>query len=434
MLQKIYTKLNQSQSAVQLLLFRFLFGGIMLYEMYSYWTIPFIDELIVKSKINFRFQGLGFLPVGSEAVLKLILFVATISTIFIAIGKFFRIACMVFLACYAYLFLLDETYFNNHIYLIINVTFLCCFATPHFVKNQQKKQTSQIAYWQLLTLQLVFCLPYFYGGLGKLNLDWINGAVTQKWLQTHGSFFSQPWVNLCFAWGGLVFDLCIAFVLFIAKTRLIGVSLAIAFNITNAILFDDISIFPYLMIASLVLFIKPTFLEKNLASFIRFLNSIATKNNTGLPVFPKMLVAFFVFHLLFPLRCYLFAGNADWTGKAQYFSWHMKSNHRHVENVTFYLTHPNHPEKIRVPVEEYLVYEQFYVMGYKPEMMVEFAKFIKADLLKKGISEPKITLSSRISFNGRPYQAIIDSSTDLTTINPTLLKPFDWVLPLQSHK
>lgn len=437
MLTKLHQILNKPSDPLPVVLFRVVFGIIMTIEMISYWNIPFIDELILKPKIHFRFQLLDIVPVGSVVLLKVTLLVATISSVLIAAGRFYKVASILLFVTYTYLFLLDETYYNNHIYMIVNVCLLMIFIGANTgVKTRKEGKAivtqSTVPFWHILILRFLLFVVYFYGGIAKLNADWMSGATTTEWLRSFGGVLATKEAALFFAIAGMLFDLIIGFLLFMPKTRYAGIFLVFMFNTSNAIMFKDISIFPYLMIGAMVLFLDPEWVRKKADWAIRFADWLSDKKKmvaSDSPV-PVWLYVFFAFHILFPFRLFLFNGNADWTGKAQYFSWHMKSHHRDIKNLTFYLSHDNHPEKIRVPVEEYLVYEQFYVMGHKPEMLVEFARFLKKDLEKKGVVHPKITAVSSISFNGKPPQPMVDSTLDLTTV---VVKPFasyDWVLPL----
>lgn len=434
-------RLNKPVDVINIVLFRILFGSIMLFEMISYWNIPFIDELIIKPKIHFTFDFASWVQPGPLPLMKALLVLNMVAAVFIIIGRFFKPAIFTFTLIYIYFFLLDKTYYNNHIYFIGNICIVFCLTQAHlnpFGKKDAKGKSSvqTVPYWQLFLFQFLFFIVYFYGGLAKLNADWITGKVTEKWLNGFPdvSVLQTNEASLFFANAGLIFDLLIGFLLFYPKTRKLAFILCFIFNVNNAIMFKDISIFPYLMIGSLVLFIEPIYIRTKWDAVVKLATKLSEKPmEVKANPFPKWLLFFLIFHLLFPFRQVLFAGHTDWTGKAQFFSWRMKSQHRKSNNITFYLTHDNHPEKIRVPVEEYLAYEQFYAMAYHPEMLVQFAQFLKKDLSKKGVPNPVITAVTDVSLNGRPFQSMVDSTMDLTKIQLGVFKQYDWVLPLKDR-
>lgn len=428
--------INKQLNPEPLIIFRFLFGLLLLIDVFSYWNIPFIDELILKPKLNFPYENLEFIKPLSLGAMKFLLALLTLSCIGIMLGKWFKASAIVFTLIYTYFFLIDKSYYNNHIYFIANLGFLFIFtnaAIQPFDKSNKKSTGGSISNWQLFIFQLMIFIVYTYGGIAKLNGDWLNGSITAKWLSTHPNiaFLQTKQAAMFFAISGAIFDLAIGFLLFIPRLRVFTFPLCIIFNINNAFLFDDISIFPYLMLGSLILFTDPEWIKNKLHFLINIATRFSDKESSKEKSMPAFLVVFVVFHLLFPFRGLLFDGKTDWTGKTNFFSWHMKSQFREVQNLTFYLSHDAHKEKIRVPVEEYLVYEQWYSMRFHPEMLVQFARFLKKDLTKKGIQNPVITASTMISFNGRPYQTMVDSTLNLAEIKIKPLEGYSWVAPLQ---
>ena len=66
---------------------------------------------------------------------------------------------------------------------------------------------------------------------------------------------------MVFSYGGLLFDLLIGFMLINRRTRLLALPLLLFFHLLNAFLFN-IGVFPWLMIASTVVFFAPDFPER----------------------------------------------------------------------------------------------------------------------------------------------------------------------------
>jgi hypothetical protein len=110
-------------------------------------------------------------------------------------------------------------------------------------------------------------IVYFYGGLAKLNSDWLRGEPMRTWL-TEGTSFpvigplcTQEWIVYLFSYGGLLFDLLIVPFLLWRRTRLSAFTIALIFHLANAQMFT-IGVFPYLAIAATALFFPPSWPRK----------------------------------------------------------------------------------------------------------------------------------------------------------------------------
>ena len=68
-------------------------------------------------------------------------------------------------------------------------------------------------------------IVYFYGGIAKINPDWLRGEPMRHWLQNSsdfpvvGPFLTTELAAYLFSYGGLLFDLLIGFILLSSKTR-----------------------------------------------------------------------------------------------------------------------------------------------------------------------------------------------------------------------
>src|SRR5690606_10618868 len=90
--------------------------------------------------------------------------------------------------------------------------------------------------WALWLLRIQVGIPYFYGGLAKLNPDWLRGEPLRDWLlelAEHplvGPVVSYETVVYFFSYGGLLFDLLVVPALLWRKTRPFAFALALAFH------------------------------------------------------------------------------------------------------------------------------------------------------------------------------------------------------------
>ena len=111
-------------------------------------------------------------------------------------------------------------------------------------------------------LRFQVAVPYVYGGIAKLNGDWLAGEPVRTWLAERsaqsvlGPWLAQEWLVFTLCYGGLAFDLAIVPLLLWRRTRALALAAALGFHLANAYLFT-IGIFPWLMIAATLLFLPP---------------------------------------------------------------------------------------------------------------------------------------------------------------------------------
>ena len=100
---------------------------------------------------------------------------------------------------------------------------------------------------------------YVYGGVAKLNGDWLHGEPMHTWLLERASspliglIVRHGWGLAIFSYGGLFFDICVVPGLLWKRTRPYAFCVAVMFHIVNSQLFN-IGIFPWMMIAATTLF------------------------------------------------------------------------------------------------------------------------------------------------------------------------------------
>jgi hypothetical protein len=123
-----------------------------------------------------------------------------------------------------------------------------------------KIRTDVVPAWTLWLLRAQIGIPYFYGGIAKLNSDWLQGGEPMRiWLRPLtampglGHVFKADWVVYSFVSGGLLLDLLVAPLLLWRRTRPFAFAAAVLFNLINAVIFE-IGIFPWLMLGALLIF------------------------------------------------------------------------------------------------------------------------------------------------------------------------------------
>src|ERR1044072_8159469 len=101
-----------------LVFFRVLFGAIMLWETYRYFVEPVV---------NFTYDGFSWVKPWPGRGMYIHFVVLGLAAACVMAGFMYRIAAPVFFLAFTYFFLLDQTRYMNHFYLVCLISFLMCF-------------------------------------------------------------------------------------------------------------------------------------------------------------------------------------------------------------------------------------------------------------------------------------------------------------------
>lgn len=446
MKEKFLKKLFSPTDALPLEIFRYFFILTLILQFYSFHSAKFLEAGIIAPVYLFAFQGFEFLTQFPDGAIKFLYALLLIAPILMLIKRIFKIAIVLYLLAFSFFFLVEQSYYNNHFYLIILYTAFWLFYKPEKVGSKL-----YIPGWMLFLFQFQLFIVYFYGGLVKLNADWLIHQepivsllkVNSKQLFSSEISTSTLAINYL-TYGGLAFDLIIGFLLFNRRTLWIGIILNVAFHLTNIFLFNigeggDIGIFPIMMIFTNFLFIPAEKLRNwiqklGLASQAvippgkgKHAEEISNYSTKAKP----WLVAYFMIQLLLPFRYHLIGSDVDWTGQASFFAWRMKSYSKQCGIRFYYQTDASQPKR-EYQMGRIINTMQIDRMAQHANMIYQFVQFIKKDLKRKeGITNPIITADVMIAFNGKPTQAFIDPKQNLTHLEFSRFSRPEWVLPLK---
>jgi hypothetical protein len=253
--------------ALPLGIFRFLFGFLLCVEflVVSRETFPHYYIEPVYYFTYPLFDLLGLKPL-SKHFLWLIFYALQISAVGIMLGLFTRLCFIVFTSAFGYFFFMESSPYTNHYYLIFLLSFLMCFghsgstfSLDSLINKNARRE--QVGYWELFLLRFQICVVFFFGGLAKLNADWlIHAAPIYLNLVKDFSFLGYPlqekWMAVVLSWGGLLSDLGLGILLFINRWHKLTFVWLCLFNGINVFLFGlGIQTFPYLMVSTYILFL-----------------------------------------------------------------------------------------------------------------------------------------------------------------------------------
>lgn len=430
--------------AASLAAFRILFGGIMVMESINLGTK--IAQRYSPEMFHFSYPGFGWVAPLPGYGMHAVFVVMGAAAFALAIGLFYRLAAAVFLILYSYVFLIEHTTYNNHYYLIILLSLLFLVTDAHREASadgyrRTSLDTGWVPRWQLYIFRIQMALVYFYGGIAKLNGDWLQRQPIDHWLHKRSETHALGWVldsepvSYLFAYGGLAFDLFIGPLLLWRKTRPIAVVMVVAFHLTNSYVFT-IGVFPWLGIAATVLFFEPRTVRRMLNWFGHAPMQRETPVVSAAGMKAQWAMAFFVVYvfiqIVLPLRHWAYPGNVHWTEEGHLFAWHMKLRGKssecmfHVRSGTESIVF-DHDD-----LREALTEKQIVNMGTRPRLAAQYARHLRKRYEAQGHTNVQVIAEVIASLNGRPYQLIIDPQVDLSRVDTNPFKPAQWIMPLDS--
>ena len=217
-----------------------------------------VEKLYLEPSFHFSFYGFEWVkPFGDMTYLLFV--ISCTSAFFVALGYKYRLSIIIFFLSFTYIELMDKTTYLNHYYFISILSFLMIFlpANSFFAIDAKLKgrEFKKIPKWCTDCIKMLLFIVYFYSGLAKLNSDWLIEAQPLKiWLTSSydlpiigSTLMQQNWVHYVMSWGGMFYDLFIAFLLLYSRTRIFAFFLVVFFHLFTAILFP-IGMFNYIMI------------------------------------------------------------------------------------------------------------------------------------------------------------------------------------------
>lgn len=418
-------------------LFRIIYGLFMCYEMIDYMRIDLVKHMFVLPALNFHYTGLYWLEALPEFWMDTIIMVLLGAAVAITLGLWMRIACMIFALGYAYIFLIDVSIYNNHIYLFILLAVLLGFtdADQFFSLRKRRLPDVFVARWQPFIIQAQLVIVYFFAGMIKLRSDWwalqepvrtVVASISEGfWL---GGFYKSEIGIYTMVYVGFLLDVLSPFLLWYKPVRNWAVLPFLAFHYSNSQIFGDIGIFPYIMACSLIIFFEVKELP-----FLRKLQSAGKA--PALPVTRKAvrytLVAYFAFQVLFPIRGYFLPNDLDYTKIGNRFGWRVKSDTRRPEPMRFVIIDPRSNQGVDVPFQQYVNTMQIMAMLNDPRCVHDFAQWVKAEGVRRGVPNPQVKAIVRFGYNGRPPQDFIDPTVDLASAHWSPFQTIGWVVPVK---
>lgn len=417
--------------------FRVIYGLIVLAWVIYYFRGGYIDRLYIDPSMRFTWPGFSWVKPWPGAGMRGHFLVMGVLAAFVVAGFLYRVCALLLALAISQLFLIDKTNYQNHYYLMTLVSWLMVLVPANRAASLDAVQRaargpSTVPAWSIWLLRFQVGVPYFFGGIAKIDSDWLQGQPMRMvlsgkgWYPVIGQYFTEEWMVQCFVWGGLLFDLLVVPGLLWRRTRPFAFAVALMFHLLNATLFH-IGIFPWFMMLATVVFFPPDWPSRMFGHARRAANAAAVPSLTFRQrLFAGLLTAYVGMQVVVPLRYHLYDGNVNWTERGHYFSWHMLLRGKKCA-VRVFVTDSDTNKTVIANMRNYLTVTQAVRMAREPEMLRVFAHRVAADFRAQGVRNPRVYVIALVSLNGRKPQLMIDPNVDLASEAFSLRRP-DWIL------
>nr|WP_255216254.1 HTTM domain-containing protein [Pseudenhygromyxa sp. WMMC2535] len=429
-----------------LALFRVSFGLAVAWDAARYMWKGWAWTHYCEPAFLFHYEGFAWLEPLSASGMAAVYAGMVVAGLMIAAGAFYRVAVVYYFLAHTYAFLLSPAHYLNHAYLISLLAFLLMWMPAHRVLSVDAWRDARLGdrptpRWPRFVLQAQLTIVYVFGGIAKLNSDWLHGVPVAQWMQNAAE--RNPWAAGLIAapvfvpfvqWAGIAFDLLIVPALVWRKTRPLAVAAALVFHVSNAALFE-IGVFPWLMLGA-----TPIFFAADWPRHVPVLGARLGAREpaaVGPASMSRVLVAgiglWLAIQCALPLRHLLYPGPVAWTEEGHKYAWRMKLRSKKGK-LRFRVRDPETGEVWKVRGKGELTKRQRRKMAGQPELILQYAHHIAARERARLGHPVEVRVDAWARLNYRDYQRLIDPDVDLAAVEASLghaewIAPFEWTPP-----
>lgn len=444
-MKSVLGQFNQTVSIAPLVMFRIIFGVMLFISTTRFIANGWVYDLYITPKYYFTYYGFDWIKPLNEFGMYVVFALLLISSIGIILGYFYRFSAVLFFILFTYVELIDKTNYLNHYYFVSLVSFWLILvpAGNYFsldTRYRKKPIYGEVPKWTIDIFKFQLGIVYFFAGVAKLNYNWlIEAQPLANWLKHQtdlpliGSFMKYKITAYLFAWGGALYDLSIPFILLSKKFRWLGYFLVVVFHLLTSLMFP-IGVFPMVMIGCTLIFFSSSFHEKCLTIIRKLLKQappINTLKQTKTSSFIQaFLLVYLLVQILLPFRYVLYPGQLFWNEQGFRFSWRVMLIEK-AGYAEFHVKDKNNTGELVVNNSDYLTPQQEKMMATQPDMMLQYAHFLRDEYQNKyNISTPIITVNSAVSLFNQGSKPIVSPTTNLAQIERGWHHK-SWILPYE---
>ncbi len=444
--------LFEPRDASGLVFFRVAFSVVMLWHVYWFCSDRLVETFYVTPSYHLTYHGFEWVQPLPGIGMRLVFYAMGLAAAGIGLGLFYRLSCAVFFLTFTYTFLAEAALFQNHYYLVCLLAFLLIgIPANRFLALDvliwPQRASRFVPAWCYWLLGFQIAVPYVYGGIAKLDWDWLHGMPVGLWIEERsdlplvGPYLKERWCAWFVSYVGLVLDLLVVPLLLWRRTRLAAYLVLVVFHVSNSILFT-IDFFPWFMILATLILFPPDWPRKLLRLSAVQLPTPSPQGIRSLSLSRKVtagfLAAYVTWQVLFPFRHFLYPGNPSWTEQGHLFAWRMMLRRKEVY-IRFYATDRPSEQTLEIPIDLFLNPRQIQAMAVSPDQIVAIAPYLRDDVVipylesqpgRSGPPQVEIRVLALASLNGRNPQLMVDPNLDLTTVRRTWRNQ-PWIIPLR---
>ncbi|MEO6348246.1 MAG: HTTM domain-containing protein [Aquaticitalea sp.] len=425
-----------------LIVFRIIFGFLIAVESFEDIFTGWVQRNLIDPKFTFSFIGFEWLQPLPGNWMLVYFSIMGLCGILIMIGFKYRWSIIAFTLLWTGIYLMQKSSYNNHYYLLVLLSNIMVFlpANKYFSidsKLNPSIKSISMPQWCSAVFILQMFIVYTYASIAKLYPDWLNTSAIEiilrgkKDYEFVGDILQQKWLHYLVAYGGILFDGLIIPLLLFKTTRKWAFFISLFFHLFNSFIFH-VGIFPYLSIVLALFFFNPITI-RNL--FLKR-KPLYDKAEVIVPHFKTAFITVFTLYFIvqvgLPLRHWIFKDDVLWTEEGHRLSWRMML--RSKSGLTFYnVIDAKTNVQIPINLDDYLTKNQQSAASTKPDVIWQFAHYLKNDFAKNGI-DVKVFVNAKVRVNNNKLQRLIDPKVDLANQKWRPFKHSEWLLPsVQNH-
>ncbi|MDG3582470.1 HTTM domain-containing protein [Galbibacter pacificus] len=430
----LFTRVDNSP----LVVFRVIFGLLIFLEATGAIFTGWVKKTLVDPKFTFNFIGLDFLQPLPGNGMYFYYAVMGIFGLLVMLGYKYRFSMGAYTVMWAGVYFMQKSSYNNHYYLLLLLCFIMFLlpASRYFsldAKYNPSYKKISMPRWCTLIVILQVWIVYIYAAVAKLYPDWLDLSVVKMLMVPREHYFliggllQQKWAHIVITYSGILFDLLIVPLLLCRTTRKWAFIASIFFHLFNSFVFH-IGIFPYMSMAFALFFfeaetIRSLFLKKK---------KLYTDHEVIIPNYKKPLLIFgsiyFMVQIALPLRHWFIKDNVLWTEEGHRLSWRMMLRGK-SGMISFQVLNHTTGNRYKVNLDDYLSSKQRQRIATKPDMIWQFAQYLKKEYAKKGDSISVYVSTSKVSVNRGPWQDFVKPDIDIANKPWHYFKHEDWIYP-----
>jgi uncharacterized membrane protein YphA (DoxX/SURF4 family) len=420
-----------------LIVFRIIFGLLCFLESVGAVFTGWVKRTLIDPEFTFSFIGFEWLQPLPGNWMYAYYVVMGIFGLLIMVGYKYRFSMFMFATMWTATYLMQKSSYNNHYYLLFLLSYLMVFLPANRYASIDAKLNPSIKRismpsWCKWAIVLQLFILYTFASINKIYPDWLNTSFIGLLMKGKASYpiigelLQHKPLHYFLIYGGIIFDGLIIPALLFKPTRKYAFFASIFFHLFNSIVFQ-VGIFPYLSLAFSLFFFEPKIIRKIFLHKKEFYNA----NEIIVPRYNTLLISifsiYFLIQIALPLRHHYFEDDVLWTEEGHRMSWRMMLRAK-SGTVSYTVIDEETNKRIPIKLDNYLTKKQQRGASTKPDVIWQFAQYLKHDFAKKGKSV-KVFVSAYVRVNGKKSKQLIDSKVDLANEEWHHFKHHDWILP-----